>query len=39
MLEYDIQDFHNDQTDIHDDDTTDQSGTTVMDANKAPVEN
>jgi len=35
----DVRDFQNDQTDIHDEDTTDQSGTTVLDVNEAPVQN
>jgi len=35
----DVQDFQNDQTDIHSDDTTDQSGTTLLNVNGAPAEN
>lgn len=38
MSKKDVRDFQNDQTDIHNDDTTDQSGTTVLDVNGAPVE-
>jgi len=39
MSKKDVQDFQNDQTDIHEDNTTDQSGTTVLDVNGATVEN
>jgi hypothetical protein len=40
MSEKDVRDFQNDQTDIRDEeDTTDQSGTTLLDVNGAPMEN
>jgi hypothetical protein len=39
MSKNDVQDFQNDQRDIHDDENADQSGQTVMDVNGAPMGN